>query len=52
MSNFLMFDIQMMNVKMIKMSNVKLFDIQHSNDKCQNDLNVECQTVCCSTFEC
>ena len=40
-----MFDIQMSNVKMIRMSNVKLFDVQHSNDKCQNDLNVKRQTV-------
>ena len=23
------------------MSNVKLFDVQHSNDECQNELNVK-----------
>ena len=38
---FLMFNIQILNVKMIQMSNVKLFDVSYSNDKCQNDLNVK-----------
>ena len=46
-----MFYIQMPNFKMIGMSNVKLFDVRHSNDECQNDLNVECQTVLCLTVK-
>ena len=41
LTNCLMFDIQKLNIKMIRMSNVKLFDVQHSNDKSQNDLNVD-----------
>ena len=34
----------MSNVKIIRTSNVKLFDVRHSNDECQNDLNVSCLT--------
>ena len=41
-----MFDIRMLNFKMIRMSNVKMFDVQHSTDKCQNDLNVRLFDVC------
>ena len=36
----LMFDIQMLKVKMIRMSNVKLFEVQHSKDECQNDIRM------------
>ena len=43
MLNNKLFDlIRMLNVKMIQISKVKLFDVRHSNDECQNDLNVDC----------
>ena len=35
-------NIQITNVKDL---NVKLFDVRHSNDECQNDMNVEHQKV-------
>ena len=47
-----MFDIQMLNVKMMQMSNIKRFDVPHSNDERQNGLNVKLFDVLHSNVQC
>ena len=46
-----MFDVHHLNIVECQID-VKLFDIGYSNVECQNDMNVKCQTVLCSTFKC
>ena len=50
MSDVKRFDVRHLNNEYQSDLNVNLFD-RHSNVKCQNGMNVECQTVSCLTFE-